>query len=463
LVILTREQFDELISVALAIYDYSKPSRIDDFRIACQIQERKRSVIILFGGTSGTGKSTLASLIASRMGITKVLSTDSVRHLLRGFVTKQQEPCLFASTYHAGEAIKNEEQYKNYSPEELVIEGYKRQCRVVVEHLDKIITNCENRNEPMVVEGVHLITDYVIELCKKHPRSVIPYIVYISNDQKHKERFAFRARYMTLEPRNNKYVKYFHNIRTIQQFICDRADHYNVPKIDNTNIDKSLATIHSSVFKCVKRIVMQGENMYDSKENKAKVVPPVQYASWSSRRMLTAIRKKRSSLSEHVDPFDGSKEGDLPGFETVTKPSKPAVPLVEKPASSIPLRLLRRTDSIGEETGSEMSQFADHELSSQSESPARPHNYPNANAVTNKHHHVSKKHVPTEEEMFYANPTVSSNANKVRNGKKKKKLPDNKIIFESTSSDEEEDSGDEGAPKPVIDLANTIEGGFRSS
>jgi 2-phosphoglycerate kinase len=55
-------------------------------------QDRKKSTIILLGGTSGTGKSTLASLLASRLGITKVLSTDSIRHLLRNFSSKEDNP-----------------------------------------------------------------------------------------------------------------------------------------------------------------------------------------------------------------------------------------------------------------------------------------------------------------------------------------------------------------------------------
>lgn len=37
-----------------------------------------------------------------------------------------------------------------------------------------------------------------------------------SNEAKHRERFAVRAKYMTLEPTVNKYVKYIRNIRTIQ-------------------------------------------------------------------------------------------------------------------------------------------------------------------------------------------------------------------------------------------------------
>lgn len=56
-------------------------------------------MIILLAGTSGTGKSTLASLLASKMGITTIVSTDSIRHMLRSFTTEAEDPVLWASTY----------------------------------------------------------------------------------------------------------------------------------------------------------------------------------------------------------------------------------------------------------------------------------------------------------------------------------------------------------------------------
>ena len=40
-----------------------------------RIRERRSSVAVLLCGTSGTGKSTLASLLAARLGITTLLST----------------------------------------------------------------------------------------------------------------------------------------------------------------------------------------------------------------------------------------------------------------------------------------------------------------------------------------------------------------------------------------------------
>ena len=65
----------------------------------CSIQEQRSSVAVLLAGTSGTGKSTLAGLLAARLGITTVLSTDNIRHMLRSFAAEDQNPLLWASTY----------------------------------------------------------------------------------------------------------------------------------------------------------------------------------------------------------------------------------------------------------------------------------------------------------------------------------------------------------------------------
>jgi 2-phosphoglycerate kinase len=52
-------------------------------RLGAEIVEQERGMIIMICGTAGTGKSTLASLLGQRLGISTVLSTDSIRHSLR--------------------------------------------------------------------------------------------------------------------------------------------------------------------------------------------------------------------------------------------------------------------------------------------------------------------------------------------------------------------------------------------
>lgn len=60
---------------------------------------------MLLAGTSGTGKSTLASLLGSRLGISTVISTDTIRHIMRNFVDKEENPILFASTYETANYV----------------------------------------------------------------------------------------------------------------------------------------------------------------------------------------------------------------------------------------------------------------------------------------------------------------------------------------------------------------------
>ena len=71
--------------------------------------QSKINVIVLLAGTSGTGKSTLASLLGTRLGISTVLSTDSIRHIMRNFLSESENKVLFCSTYEAGSQVSAEE------------------------------------------------------------------------------------------------------------------------------------------------------------------------------------------------------------------------------------------------------------------------------------------------------------------------------------------------------------------
>ncbi|KAL5832825.1 hypothetical protein ACOSQ3_016499 [Xanthoceras sorbifolium] len=340
-VVVRREIFLEIVCDALAEYKYVGHNQRADLVLACRIRERKESVTVLLCGTSGCGKSTLSALLGSRLGITTVISTDSIRHMMRSFVDEKQNPLLWASTYHAGEfldpvAVAEAKAKKKarklagaalsvpkdevsttsmtgksdthpevgssttemISPKQMAIGGYKAQSEMVMDSLDRLITGWEERKESVVVEGVHLSLNFVMGLMKKHP-SIIPFMIYITNEDKHLERFAVRAKYMTLDPAKNKYVKYIRNIRTIQEYLCKRADKHLVPKINNTNVDKSVAAIHATVFSCLRRREV-GEQLYDPTTNTVTVVDE-EYRnqcaanSLSSKGMFQLIQRKGSS------------------------------------------------------------------------------------------------------------------------------------------------------------------------
>lgn len=138
---------------------------------------------------------------ASRLGITTVISTDSIRHMMRSFVDEKQNPLLWSSTYHAGEhldpvavseakakrkakkqgSVSPQSQFRPFdastplpsegsgsttvdliSPKQMAIEGFKAQSEMVIDSLDRLITAWEERKESVVVEGVHLSLNFVV-------------------------------------------------------------------------------------------------------------------------------------------------------------------------------------------------------------------------------------------------------------------------------------------------------------
>lgn len=142
----------------------------------------------------------------SRLGVTTVISTDSIRHMMRSFVDEKQNPLLWASTYHAGECLdpvavakakaKRKAKKKRavvshpmvkeelsdgtlneksdgrstdpisgtelIGKKQMAIEGFKAQSEMVIESLDRLITAWEERKESVVVEGVHLSLNFVV-------------------------------------------------------------------------------------------------------------------------------------------------------------------------------------------------------------------------------------------------------------------------------------------------------------
>ncbi|XP_039017438.1 P-loop NTPase domain-containing protein LPA1 homolog 2-like [Hibiscus syriacus] len=341
-VIVERRTFLDVVCDALAEYKYVGPNQRADLVLACRIRERKESVTVLLCGTSGCGKSTLSALLGSRLGITTVISTDSIRHMMRSFVDEKENPLLWSSTYHAGECLdpvavaeaKAKKRAKRLAgnsqspsqseladcssggksdarpveggststeligPRQMAVEGFKAQSEMVIDSLDRLITAWEERKESVVVEGVHLSLNFVMGLMKKH-LSIIPFMIYITNEDKHLERFAVRAKYMTLDPAKNKYVKYIRNIRMIQDYLCNRADKHYVPKINNTNVDKSVAAIHATVFSCLRRREA-GETLYDPITNTVAVVDEEYWNqcatnSLSSKGMFQLIQRNDSS------------------------------------------------------------------------------------------------------------------------------------------------------------------------
>lgn len=76
---------------------------------------KQKPVLILIYGTSGSGKSTLSKRLATRYGISNVLSTDTVRKKMREKVNKSENPLLHASTFETGDFLSQADYDRIYA------------------------------------------------------------------------------------------------------------------------------------------------------------------------------------------------------------------------------------------------------------------------------------------------------------------------------------------------------------
>ena len=58
-----------------------------------------RPLVVLLGGVTGVGKSTVATQLANRLGITRVIATDQVRQVVRAFFSHDFMPAVHHSSF----------------------------------------------------------------------------------------------------------------------------------------------------------------------------------------------------------------------------------------------------------------------------------------------------------------------------------------------------------------------------
>src|SRR5919107_864662 len=97
---------------------------------------------------SGVGKSTIATMLAARLGVNRVIATDVIRQVLRAFFTHEAMPTVHHSAFEAGG-----------------IAGYRDQAQRAGTGITPIVPRAANEGKPVVVEGVHVVPGGV------HPRT----------------------------------------------------------------------------------------------------------------------------------------------------------------------------------------------------------------------------------------------------------------------------------------------------
>lgn len=200
-------------------------------------QEPERPVIILLGGAAGVGKTSLALEVAHRLGIGRMLSTDSIRQIMRLMLSPELAPAIHGSSYDAHVRLRP----KSHGAE-AVLEGFQSQAATVSVGIRASMDRAVSENASLVMDGVSIVPGLIDLESYVELADVIFLVVATLDEDSFHDRFAARA----AGPNRRDPHRYLENldaILQIQDYFLEQADRYGVPIVDNVSFDRSVLQI----------------------------------------------------------------------------------------------------------------------------------------------------------------------------------------------------------------------------
>lgn len=195
-------------------------------------------LIVLIGGTTGVGKSTIATEVAHRLGITRISSTDSIREVMRGIFTKDLMPTIYESAFNAWRGLRVPVP-EGANP---VIVGFREQTAVVTSGVKSLIDRAVLEGMSMVIEGVHLVPGYLDPRQFKSAR-VVSLVIGVDDEQSHLSHFYIReVQTEGLRPLE-RYRSNFSSIRLLGRYIEDLAAEHGIPVVYSHQLDRTVADV----------------------------------------------------------------------------------------------------------------------------------------------------------------------------------------------------------------------------
>jgi 2-phosphoglycerate kinase len=224
------------------------------FRRWTILKRKDIPIIMLIGGTAGSGKSTVAQQVAARLGITRVTSTDLIRQVMRAFFSPALMPVLHHSSFDVpvgGLALPGDA-----AGHDLGLLGFLEQSRQVCVGTNAILERSERERVSTLIEGVHLVPG-LLEPVDVSRSAVIDTVVYIEDEQTHRSHFTMRGMQTDGSRPVDHYLRSFDRIRQIQDYLVEQADRRGVPVLENTYLDETVRRIVDHTLDVVERVARE--------------------------------------------------------------------------------------------------------------------------------------------------------------------------------------------------------------
>jgi 2-phosphoglycerate kinase len=228
------ERLEELAGEVLG--EDEGPLVVARLRRFAALQALDLPILLFVGGATGTGKSTVATEVAHRLGITRVTSTDFVRQTIRAFFSYRSMPSVHHSSFEGDPALIS----------------FLDHTRNVLVGVDASIDRALTEAWSMVIEGVHLVPGLMPAAIEG--ALVVHVVLEIQNEDVHRTHFHVRDTSTGGVRTMDRYLDQLGEIRAIQDYLVERAEKHGVPVIESSNGERATTAVLELVLSSADRL-----------------------------------------------------------------------------------------------------------------------------------------------------------------------------------------------------------------
>jgi len=243
----TAVELDRLEELACEVLGEDEGARtVRRLRRYAELQALELPIVVLVGGGTGTGKSTVATEVAHRLGITRVTSTDFIRQTIRAFFSEDFMPSVHYSSFEAGDSVADAD------TGDATLLGFLDQTRNVLVGAEAAIQRAVREGWSIVLEGIHLVPGMV----PSHIEGalVVHVVLRVDSEELHRTHFQVRDAASGGVRPMDKYLARMRDIRRIQDYILLRAEKAGTSVVDNSNPEQATAAVMELVLSSAERV-----------------------------------------------------------------------------------------------------------------------------------------------------------------------------------------------------------------
>lgn len=235
---------DELRDIVVKKLEEIDPHLAEKYITWNRIRHERIPIIILIGGTSGIGKSSVALELAHRLGIKQVIGTDTIREIMKNMIASNLMPAIHYSSYEAWKSISFKVK------EDKVVVGFREQARAVATGINAAIERSLKEGISLVIEGVHIVPEFITS-----SPNVVKFLLYLHDTETHKSRFYSRASDTHVRRDVNQYIDSMESISKIQNYLRESAQSEDMPTIENKDFNDTIARMMEETTKRMKDLL----------------------------------------------------------------------------------------------------------------------------------------------------------------------------------------------------------------